>query len=841
MTKTKLVDSAGATQDVEVDALVDSGSARALSHPNMLMDRVDGAGGAFTAADGRKMQAAAEGALQVMANTVCGSEVGMRLPAVALSNNGLTAISVRGLCDGGASVTFEAGNNRITLRDGQVVPFREGAGGAYVLTCKLRPPCGDGQGPISLTGAGQQTAAVSAATHNSTHEEDSADQSTAATVLHDQEPNPTAAEEQFDKQAEPSTASPGDARTQGLRDALERDAHRAKSWHAVHVHAGHPGEAVTDKLVRSGALPEITDCRTPPPDEDKFCETCCKCKITRARVGKGPAPRALTMGTVWHCDLHHADAEGEHGEKYCFVAVEDVTGMLFVFPIVRKNETVEALQELVAQTRAAAAKAGGAAGSLSVVARDGGSEFDGSFKEHCKQLGIHNTITSRYTPEHNGREERAGRTLFEKEAVMREGANMPPSSWPHAVRAAASAYNVLPRQRRESPHQEIFGEPGPLHRLREFGCLAMMKGRVNEPRAVKVQVLGLAANGAGWTVRKLSDGRILDCRDIVFGPPINKWQPGRNEAEVRRELGEPDNNNQQQRRAGRTGGGNWFALPPELLGDFPDGGDGSGPPGDQEEVDQPLLQPGPAQEEQAYDDEQVKYDAEAAAQPGCEVGLSDVQRRQQEDMYDTVEVGGMTKSRTSITRTEAQQLIQRAREQNLAIQWTVDKPKSGKSGERQAQYTRCKTIGEFDALVERDRRKPRDAKAAFAADLLWDVMKGLCKFSVSAPQPAPVATTTTDEESQEPPRRSSRLRAAQERSKPTQDAAAAAGGHQSERPLTDEPGMSEDVEHAFDDLCQRLEDAGDEAAPQVRRVLDLLDDELDRVRASRGGDRPRSA
>jgi len=117
--------------------------------------------------------------------------------------------------------------------------------------------------------------------------------------------------------------------------------------------------------------------------------------------------------------------------------------------------------------------AAGPAHKVKLVRSDQGGEFIN--KELAEQLaarGVLQESTSAYSPESNGRAERANRTIMEKARAMMAAAQLPPKFWAAAAVHANFLRNVSPVAGSTcTPWEQLRGSQPNVGALRTFGAL----------------------------------------------------------------------------------------------------------------------------------------------------------------------------------------------------------------------------------------------------------------------------------------------------------------------------------------------------------------------------------
>ncbi|CAI7805712.1 unnamed protein product [Closterium sp. NIES-54] len=141
-----------------------------------------------------------------------------------------------------------------------------------------------------------------------------------------------------------------------------------------------------------------------------------------------------------------------------------------------------------------------------------------------KKQGIQRELSTAYTPQSNGIEEWANRTILETARVLLIESGVGNSMWPHAVQHATVARNrVLTKVGNESwvPLERWLGRKPPVDMRRVFGCMAVAhvpkkyRSKLGAS-AIRCMHLGLAAESKGWLLWEPSKGVLFDSRDVKF-------------------------------------------------------------------------------------------------------------------------------------------------------------------------------------------------------------------------------------------------------------------------------------------------------------------------------------
>lgn len=126
----------------------------------------------------------------------------------------------------------------------------------------------------------------------------------------------------------------------------------------------------------------------------------------------------------------------------------------------------------------------------------------------CKRNGVHRQYSAVYTPEQNGRAERANRDEIEGARALLLQRHCPTRFWPLAMEARAYVKNRVPAAGKSiAPLQMMFSDQVPdLSQLRVFGCSASLSipkakrgGKLN-PVSVTGVFVGYSPHTKGWRV-----------------------------------------------------------------------------------------------------------------------------------------------------------------------------------------------------------------------------------------------------------------------------------------------------------------------------------------------------
>lgn len=138
------------------------------------------------------------------------------------------------------------------------------------------------------------------------------------------------------------------------------------------------------------------------------CEGCVKGKTPRKHFASVIHQTEHPGQLIW-MDILGMGTPSETGLKYLLVCVDDYSSMIFTFPLMRKSDALEKIKGFLAFVKTHTGVA------VKRIRSDGGGEFTSKeAKEFFIDSGIKLEITTPYTPQSNGKAERANRLLLDR-------------------------------------------------------------------------------------------------------------------------------------------------------------------------------------------------------------------------------------------------------------------------------------------------------------------------------------------------------------------------------------------------------------------------------------------
>ena len=158
--------------------------------------------------------------------------------------------------------------------------------------------------------------------------------------------------------------------------------------------------------------------------------------MTQSR-NRNPDIRSKAPLQLLHTDLAGPiDPMSNEGFRYSIAFTDDYSGVVFVYFLKEKSDTVEATKKFLADSAAF--------GIIKRLRSNYGGEFiSGEFKELLNEDKIKNETSAPHSPHQNGTAERHWRTLFEMGRCMLIEANLDKSMWPYAVMRAAYCISAI--------------------------------------------------------------------------------------------------------------------------------------------------------------------------------------------------------------------------------------------------------------------------------------------------------------------------------------------------------------------------------------------------------------
>ena len=294
---------------------------------------------------------------------------------------------------------------------------------------------------------------------------------------------------------------------------ITRAAPDLETWHK---RLGHINFASIIQMAKSGmALGMPVDLSSLPP----LCEHCVVGKQTKTPVPKTRrGERAQQKLAKVFSDITGPEDVGSTlGEKYILNFIDDYTSMSWIFPLKRKSDAADVLQQWIPMVEKESGQC------VKIFRTDNGGEYTSEdFERYLQREGIRHETTAPYTSAENGKAERCHRTIMNCACAIRSDSNLPPSLWTESVKAAAYLKNRTPTRtlKEKTPYEMWYGMKPDLYHLRELGCGAWVHIPGDNPkiynRSVECILVGYSETSKAYRCLERATGKIHISQNVVF-------------------------------------------------------------------------------------------------------------------------------------------------------------------------------------------------------------------------------------------------------------------------------------------------------------------------------------
>lgn len=171
------------------------------------------------------------------------------------------------------------------------------------------------------------------------------------------------------------------------------------------------------------------------------CIHCVKNKITKSTF-KGTSIKANKPFKQIHLNLMGPiQPQSKGGHQFILTLVDSATGYIGAFPLSSKEENPEVIIDLIEKEHQRRGY------YPSQVCSNGGSEFiNQKLKGFYNKNHICQFVSEPNHPEHNGKAERANRTIVESTRTILKDACLPANLWHKVLKSSALMLNQIPRK-----------------------------------------------------------------------------------------------------------------------------------------------------------------------------------------------------------------------------------------------------------------------------------------------------------------------------------------------------------------------------------------------------------
>lgn len=292
-----------------------------------------------------------------------------------------------------------------------------------------------------------------------------------------------------------------------------------KVWHERLGHVG--SKALTD-MVKNNLVTGVQI-----KNADKFfCEPCQLGKAHVLPFKNKRESRNTKPGEFVHTDVSgkiQVDSIGR--SSYYVTFIDDASSFCYVYFIQQKDEVVEkfALYEKIVANKFGTA--------IKVVRSDNGGEYkNAKLEEYLGKRGIIMENTAPYTPQQNGKAERANRTIIECVRAMLTAKGLPKNLWAEAVSTAVYILNRTTHSSRKdvkTPYEIWTGNKPDLSHVRIFGSVAYKHvpkqlRRKLDDKSKKMVLVGYQGNSANYRLYDPLTQKVSVSRDVVFDEKLSE-------------------------------------------------------------------------------------------------------------------------------------------------------------------------------------------------------------------------------------------------------------------------------------------------------------------------------
>lgn len=285
----------------------------------------------------------------------------------------------------------------------------------------------------------------------------------------------------------------------------------ATVWHRRYFHLGYSNLERAAKMVDGMPVGEVT----PERVAGAVCRPCAEGKMARA-----PFPTSDTKTELM--ELVHVDITGPFtpsigGSRYLFTLYEDDSKVLVGVPIKAKSDAGKVLRTTIPDLERRSGR------KLKKIRFDNAKEFiTATMRTWYDDRGIEVQTTLPYSPQSNGKAERANRTIKDRVRAALSEAEAEEDLWAEAAVAAIYVINRSPKAGMDkTPWEALTGKRPDVSGLvvwgsRAFALKPPTHQRGMAPRTAQGRMVGYAAGGRGYRVLLKNGREVVERRDVVF-------------------------------------------------------------------------------------------------------------------------------------------------------------------------------------------------------------------------------------------------------------------------------------------------------------------------------------
>ncbi len=219
---------------------------------------------------------------------------------------------------------------------------------------------------------------------------------------------------------------------------------------------------------------------------DFHCDVCATAKQRKQPMPDLAVRRDVRPGEILHCDIKGPLDASYSKAKYALVIVDEATRMVAAKEMRSKDQSVDALQSIIAMFASHPSKHI-VVGTGSIVHSDSEAVLKSrGMAAFLASKGITPRASPPHTHERNGIVERAIQTVFDTARALLQQAELEDKFWPIAMHHAVYLRNRSPTQALggRSPFHELTGSVPEITKLHKFGCKVFVRVDDSSRRAL---------------------------------------------------------------------------------------------------------------------------------------------------------------------------------------------------------------------------------------------------------------------------------------------------------------------------------------------------------------------
>ena len=280
--------------------------------------------------------------------------------------------------------------------------------------------------------------------------------------------------------------------------------HTLQEWHEILGHCNKKDVSKLEQIVKGMTIVNR---------QDFECGVCLKGKMTQD-FNRKPDKRATSPLHLVHFDLAGPiEPVAVEGFKYVLGCVDDFSGVVHLYFLKQKSDTVRATEKFLADVSPFA--------DVKRIRSDQGGEF---ISEAFESLLIRNKIKHErscpHSPHQNGTVERSWRSLFEMARCLLIQSGLPKSMWTYALMTAMYIRNRCHNPRTECTPFEMFtGSKPNIAHMQKFGCTCyalVQNPKKLDDRSVKGVFVGYDKGSPAYLVYFPESGIVRKVRCVKF-------------------------------------------------------------------------------------------------------------------------------------------------------------------------------------------------------------------------------------------------------------------------------------------------------------------------------------